>query len=221
MRRGGDGLGPDVYLRCTCRVPRIDMRPASRPMGPPSASGSRRSDAASAVLAPHRVPRVGDGPGAPHHDGRHDQQADQQPDRRVGIPWPVQRKHVVRDHQHRRDQHAAQHRPGNQSSALLRRQVLGRSPVMAPPRTLGWSSGLALVNGCQRRRFGGALLEQAGQQHDEDGDPDVGEGEQHPASLIGEVGRVGQVISCVVDELPKRCLRRRPGVNSFVVAFLD
>jgi hypothetical protein len=55
MRRGGDGLGPDVYLRCTCRVPRIDLRPASRPVGPPSASGSSRSEAASAVLAPRRL----------------------------------------------------------------------------------------------------------------------------------------------------------------------
>src|ERR1700757_299962 len=48
MRTGGDGLGPDVHLRCTCRVPRIDLRPASRPVGPPSTSGSRRSEAASA-----------------------------------------------------------------------------------------------------------------------------------------------------------------------------
>src|SRR5690348_14776803 len=26
MRNGGDGLGPDVHLRCTYRVPRIDLR---------------------------------------------------------------------------------------------------------------------------------------------------------------------------------------------------
>jgi hypothetical protein len=55
MRNGGDGLGPDVYLRCTYRVPRIDLRPASRPVDPPAASGSCRSEAASAVLAPHKV----------------------------------------------------------------------------------------------------------------------------------------------------------------------
>jgi hypothetical protein len=55
MRNGGDGLGPDVYLRCTYRVPRIDLRPASRPVDPPAASGSCRSEAASAVLAPHRI----------------------------------------------------------------------------------------------------------------------------------------------------------------------
>jgi predicted RNase H-like HicB family nuclease len=55
MRNGGDGLGPDVYLRCTYRVPRIDLRPASRPVDPPAASGSRRSEAASTVLAPYRV----------------------------------------------------------------------------------------------------------------------------------------------------------------------
>jgi hypothetical protein len=55
MRNGGDGLGPDVYLRCTYRVPRIDLRPASRPVDPPAASGSCRSEAASAVLAPHTV----------------------------------------------------------------------------------------------------------------------------------------------------------------------
>ena len=72
MRNGGDGLGPDVYLRCTYRVPRIDLRPASRPVDPPAASGSCRSEAASAVLAPHRrrnrspvtVPRTsGENPG--------------------------------------------------------------------------------------------------------------------------------------------------------------
>ena len=34
-RNGGDGLGTDVYLRCTYRVPRIDLRPASRPVDPP------------------------------------------------------------------------------------------------------------------------------------------------------------------------------------------
>jgi hypothetical protein len=49
---------------------------------------------------------------------------------------------------------------------------------MSPPRTLGRSSGLALVNGCRGRCLGGALLEQASQQHDDDGDPDAGEGEQ-------------------------------------------
>ena len=55
---GGDGLGSDVYLRCTYRVPRIDLRPASRPVDPPAASGSCRSEAASAVLAPHRARRA-------------------------------------------------------------------------------------------------------------------------------------------------------------------
>ncbi len=55
MRNGGDGLGPDVYLRCTYRVPRIDLGPASRRVEPPPASGSCRSEAASAVLAPHRT----------------------------------------------------------------------------------------------------------------------------------------------------------------------
>ena len=44
-----------MYLRCTYRVPRIDLRPASRPVDPPAASGSCRSAAASAVLAPHKV----------------------------------------------------------------------------------------------------------------------------------------------------------------------
>jgi signal transduction histidine kinase len=64
MRNCGDGLGPDVYLRCTYRVPRIDLRPASRPVDPPAASGSCRLEAASAVLAPHRVL----GPGYPCGD---------------------------------------------------------------------------------------------------------------------------------------------------------
>jgi hypothetical protein len=53
IRNGGDGLGPDGYLRCTYRVPRIDLKPASRPVDPPAASVSRRSEAASAVWHPH------------------------------------------------------------------------------------------------------------------------------------------------------------------------
>ena len=67
MRNGGDGLGPDVYLRCTYHVPRIDLGPASRPVDPPAASGSCRSEAASAVLAPHRVTA------RDHHPGLGDQ----------------------------------------------------------------------------------------------------------------------------------------------------
>src|SRR5690348_13020487 len=54
MRNGGDGLGPDVHLRCTYRVPRIDLRACLAAGGSAGASGSCRSEAASAVLAPHR-----------------------------------------------------------------------------------------------------------------------------------------------------------------------
>ncbi len=62
-------------------------------------------------------------PDAPHRDAREDQQANQQTHRCVGIPRPVQRKHVIEHHQYRRVQQTAHHRPQNQAPPLHRRQA--------------------------------------------------------------------------------------------------
>jgi hypothetical protein len=55
------------------------------------------------------------------------------------------------------------------------------TPVAGRSRCLSWL-------GCGWRC---AFLEQVREEHDDDADPDADEGEEHPLSLVGEVGRVG------------------------------
>ena len=81
-----------------------------------------------------RVARANDFCDLPHHDAREDQQAEQQTDRRVGTQRPVQRKQVVQNHQHRREQETAQHRPDNEAPSLCPRQFLvGITGHIHPP----------------------------------------------------------------------------------------
>ena len=109
------------------RVLRAGVRHVAEPEAAGRRSATDRDGNASSVSKPNarisREPITAIVDPLTSRRAREDQQADQQAHRRAGIPRLVQRKQIVKNDQHRRDQQAAQHRPDDEPPSPGRRQV--------------------------------------------------------------------------------------------------